>query len=401
MHDIYLSNGSLTVSNSESFRFIKSLGLAKRINLAVAVKYERTINPAKYRLVINNESTRLIPLHGLGNILATIISLPRTLGMIIQAAHRLVKESDIIWLRIPSAVIPFFSLVAKKYRKPLIFHVSGNILLSARKPKYRGIRYILSWIVTRFLHLFTKWIARYGILLVTGGQLVKLFDNPIHPAYQLDDILFSTDDLILPRKTQGKATNILFVGRFDYGKGCEILIDAIDDLRMKYPQIKLKMAGVGPLFELMKRKVIHRNLSGNVDLLGFVPADGNLQKLYRDAQIFVLPSDSYPEGFPRCILEAWTAGLSVVATNIGGVPYRVKDHQNGLVVSPGSKEELVKAIDTLVSDSQLRYQIAIEGYKTVSNLTFEHQAKRVRSIVRSRYPDLFGEGSMVNQQAVR
>lgn len=216
----------------------------------------------------------------------------------------------------------------------------------------------------------------------------KLFSTPLRPVYQLDDILLSEKKLLPPKKTKGEAKDLLFVGRFDHGKGIELLIDVIAELKEEFPKLRLRMAGDGPLLESMRKHVAERGLQTNIKLPGFVPSDGTLQKLYREADVFVQPSDSYPEGFPRVILEAWAAGLPVVSTRLAGVPYRVKDKQNGLLVTPGNREEMVNALRRLIQDGNLRYRLAKGGYETIRSLTFEHQARRIRELLHRYYPNL-------------
>lgn len=215
----------------------------------------------------------------------------------------------------------------------------------------------------------------------------KLFSTPLRPVYQVDDILLSENEMLAPKQTNGRAKELLFVGRFDRGKGIELLIQAIEDLRVDFPGIRLRMAGDGPLLEPMQRFVAERNLEKNVRILGFVPATGPLERLYKEADIFVLPSNK-GEGFPRVILEAWAAGLPVVATRLGGIPYRIHHEQNGLLVTPGNREEMVNALRRLIQDGNLRYRLAKGGYETIRSLTFEHQARRIRKLLNRYYPHL-------------
>jgi len=299
----------------------------------------------------------------------------------------LLKESDVLWLRLPSAVAVFFWWAARKQRKPVILHVSGNILLSPGSPKYKGLLRFVALIGAYAVHLLTRWMSRYGITLVTGGELKELFSTSLYPAYLLDDISLSESDLHAPVKIKKQATELLFVGRLDYGKGIEILLQTIEELREEFPHIRLRLAGSGPLLDSMQKLIAERKLQDNVELLGFVSASASLQGLYRDADIFILPSDSC-EGFPRVILEAWGAGLPVLATRLGGIPYRIRHGENGLLVKPGDKDGLRDALRELLSDGELRYRLARTGFETVKSLTFERQALHIRELLNRYYPHL-------------
>jgi len=388
LHDRYRGGGNFTVSNSESLNFIKRLKLAEQISLAVSVTPIQDIDRGNYRVVAEELGINLLPLPGWRSLAESLTSIPFSLSRILKTARNLLAKSDILWLRLPSGVAFFFWWLAKKQNKPVIMHVSGNVLIVARSQKYKGLRRLTARLASFTLHLLTRWMSRYGITLVSGGELEKLFSTPLHPVYQLDDILLSEKKLLPPKRTKGEAKDLLFVGRFDRGKGIELLIDVIAELKEEFPKLRLRMAGDGPLLESMRKHVAERGLQTNIKLPGFVSSNGPLQKLYRETDIFVLPSDSYPEGFPRVILEAWAAGLPVVATRLAGIPYRVKNEVNGVLVTPGNPKELHDALRKLLQDAELRYRLAEGGYETIRSLTFEHQARRIRELLHRYYPHL-------------
>lgn len=387
LHDRYRGDGNFTVSNSESLNFIKRLKLAEQISLAVSVTPIQDIDRGNYRVVAEDLGINLLPLPGWRNLEESLTSIPFSLSRILKTARNLLAKSDILWLRLPSGVAFFFWWLAKKQNKPVIMHVSGNVLIAARSQKYKGLRRLAARLASFTLHLLTRWMSRYGITLVSGGELEKLFSTPLHPVYQLDDILLSEKKLLAPRKTKGQAKELLFVGRFDYGKGIELLVDVVEELHVEFPALRLRLAGSGPLFEPIRKKIAERGLGSYVKLLGFVPADGSLQKLYRKADIFILPSEK-PEGFPRVILEAWAQGLPVLATRLGGIPYRTRHGENGLVVDPGDRNQLRDTLRMMIKDNTLRYKLAQGGRETVKSLTFEHQARRIRKLLHKYYPNL-------------
>lgn len=388
LHDRYRGDGNFTVSNSESLNFIKRLKLAEQISLAVSVTPIQDIDRGNYRVVAEDLGINLLPLPGWRNLAESLTSIPFSLSRILKTARNLLAKSDILWLRLPSVIAFFFWWLAKKQNKPVIMHVSGNVLIAARSQKYKGLRRLTARLASFTLHLLTRWMSRYGITLVSGGELEKLFSTPLHPVYQLDDILLSEKNLLAPRKTKGQAKELLFVGRFDYGKGIELLLDVVEELHVEFPALRLRLAGSGPLFEPIRKKIAERGLGSYVKLLGFVHSNGPLQKLYRETDIFVLPSDSYPEGFPRVILEAWAQGLPVVATRLAGIPYRVKNEVNGVLVTPGNPKELHDALRKLLQDADLRYRLAEGGYETIRSSTFENQARRIRKLLHKYYPNL-------------
>lgn len=81
---------------------------------------------------------------------------------------------------------------------------------------------------------------------------------------------------------------------------------------------------------------------------GLAPNSDQLLALYRDADIFVLPT--LADASSIASLEAMSAGLPVVATSVGGVPEIVLDGETGLIVPPGDAAALERAIRSLIEN---------------------------------------------------
>jgi glycosyltransferase involved in cell wall biosynthesis len=90
----------------------------------------------------------------------------------------------------------------------------------------------------------------------------------------------------------------------------------------------------------------HWRAEGVVTLLGHVP---DMPRLFARCDVAVLPT-RYGEGVPRSLIEAAAAGLALIATDVPGCREIVKHGLNGLLVTPGSQEQLNRAIEDLVTD---------------------------------------------------
>jgi len=377
------------VAQDEALKFIENLNLTTHITHAVSVIPVPELNPEEYNIVLERRGITVIPLSSWRNPVENLLSLFWNFKSYLAKAQLFVENCDMIWLRIPSMIGLFPWWVARKTGKPVILHVAGNPLLAPKRPKYNRVTKLFAHCFFSFYHFVIKMMTRYGLVLTAGEELKQLYSNPLHPAFPIDDILIREKHLQPVKRKKGQAKEILFVGRFTHGKGIEVLIDAIETLKFEFPEIRLRMAGDGALLEEIRQRVAARGLNKHVKILGFVPASGPLQKLLRKADIAVLPSDSYPEGFPRVILEFWAAGLPLIATRLAGIPYRVKDGVNGLLVTPGDVGELANAIRKLILDSDLRHRIAEGGSRTVRKLTFEHQADIIKKLVQRYFPELY------------
>src|SRR5204863_4113119 len=100
--------------------------------------------------------------------------------------------------------------------------------------------------------------------------------------------------------------------------------------------------------------------SDRIRLLGY---RADLQEIYEAMDVFAL--SSLREGLPNVLLEAMALEVPVAATRIAGVPRLVRHEDNGLLVAPGSVEELAGTLGRLVRDADLRGRLARAGRRTV------------------------------------
>jgi glycosyltransferase involved in cell wall biosynthesis len=94
------------------------------------------------------------------------------------------------------------------------------------------------------------------------------------------------------------------------------------------------------------------------------------------SEFSILPS--LREGLPTVILESFSLGKSVVATNIPGTNEIAKDNYNSLLVSPENVNELSSAIIRLFKDNDLRENLNKNAYNTYKKqFDFEQYKKKI------------------------
>lgn len=134
----------------------------------------------------------------------------------------------------------------------------------------------------------------------------------------------------------------LFVGAIRYYKGLKFALEAAAGT-----QIKIVIAGVGKEEKALKTQADSLQLS-NVEFLGFVD-DQDKSTLLNLCYGFIFPSHLRSEAFGISLLEAAMAGKPLVSCEIGtGTTFVNRANETGLVISPGSADELRDAMQFLL-----------------------------------------------------
>jgi D-inositol-3-phosphate glycosyltransferase len=158
---------------------------------------------------------------------------------------------------------------------------------------------------------------------------------------------------------------ILVVGRIDAQKNQLLAARLLGELRHGSPRMHLVL--VGPVTNAdydrsLSEEIFALGLEGSVTLIrGLETSDPELVNAYHAADLFLLPSIHEPFGI--VILEAWAAGLPVVASNVGGVPSFVTDGENGCLFPSGDLATLLGTVRGLIANRDLRCKIAEAGRK--------------------------------------
>jgi glycosyltransferase involved in cell wall biosynthesis len=156
-----------------------------------------------------------------------------------------------------------------------------------------------------------------------------------------------------------KEKQILFAGTITQKKGYLDLIQSFSHIAHKYPEWKLIFAGNGEI-ENAKKLATDLNIEEQLIFKGWVNRE-EIQVLFEKASIFCLPS--YTEGFPMAVLDAWSYGLPVITTPVGGLTDVLIPDKNALVFEPGDIDRLEKLLDELITDVSLRKRISEESIK--------------------------------------
>jgi glycosyltransferase involved in cell wall biosynthesis len=143
---------------------------------------------------------------------------------------------------------------------------------------------------------------------------------------------------------------IIMVARFAKQKNQKMLLEVCSELRAPF---RLWFAGGGPMQAEVERRAKQLGMRDRVEFLGDC---SDVSDRLRQASIFALATNW--EGFPLSVLEAMRAGLPIVASDVGGVSEAVIDGDNGFLIERDDKAEFRRALETLLTDDDLRRRMA-------------------------------------------
>jgi glycosyltransferase involved in cell wall biosynthesis len=139
--------------------------------------------------------------------------------------------------------------------------------------------------------------------------------------------------------------DLIYLGRLTYPKNPIRLINIINEITQRIPNLKVAIVGSGDMNDDVTKEIIKYNLQENIILYGFV---SNPYKILNSSKVMIMTSRY--EGTPMCALEAIACGLPIVSTSTDGLREIVKNNITGFLSN--NDNELVDAIVSLLSDNK-------------------------------------------------
>ena len=226
-----------------------------------------------------------------------------------------------------------------------------------------------------------KWFGTYTANIANGAALDRareLDPNSLDVPPGVDRNMFNPGRASHIRSKYNiseTSTVLLFVGRLIPIKNIEFLISSFSDALKLVPDMYLILVGSGEQETQLKNLVGGIGISNKVLFVGNQP-QSSVANFYKASDIFALTSRY--DNFPNVILESMSSGLPIVATNVGGIHYQIKDGLNGFLVDPSNKNEYTEAIVTLATNSALRSRMGEENIKSIeSTFSWDSSAEKV------------------------
>jgi glycosyltransferase involved in cell wall biosynthesis len=132
-------------------------------------------------------------------------------------------------------------------------------------------------------------------------------------------------------------------------------------------EARFAIAGSGPAESTLRDLAKELGVDDRVEFLGRLERDA-IVALYEDADAMLNPTTV--DNMPNSLLEAMASGLPVVSTNVGGVPFLVRDGESALLVPANDPARMATAMQRLMEDTTLRDKIAETALTQVKAYTW-------------------------------
>jgi glycosyltransferase involved in cell wall biosynthesis len=262
-------------------------------------------------------------------------------------------------LRAPSLFWVDTWLIRRKLRtiRPDAVHAWGTerggalIARRLRWPAVVTIQGLMGWygeVVPLHLHdRLASWLERYSLpradVVTTESSFSVAWLRRRYPGLHVEQVEHAPAALFhqIGRQPQTEPLRFLFVGVFDYRKGADLLIAALDRLRTEMAfELVMVSRPAGALVEKLRRQTssdLWKRIHFKPDL-----SPAQVAEELTRATMVIFPTRA--DTSPNSVKEAVVAGVPVVGSVVGGIPDYVFPGQNGLLFRPGDLAELTESI---------------------------------------------------------
>lgn len=276
------------------------------------------------------------------------------------------------------AAVPIAYAAARLRRIPLVLTVHTSVAHTLVAGDWRSAT------VKRVGGVIERWGSRGAAAVIAltprlaglaraggvPGERVVVIPSGVREA------LFTVPDALIDPVPDVPRPRVLFLGRLHRQKGVDTLLAAV----AKVPDVRLVVAGDGPLRGELERRAVALGIADRVRWLGFVAHD-DVPALLRSADVLAMPS-TYEE-LGTALVEAMYAGLPIVASRTGGIPDLVTDGADGLLVGSADPDALAGALERLLRQPDLAARLGAAAARRVRDYRWDRLADRVLEVYRT------------------
>lgn len=210
----------------------------------------------------------------------------------------------------------------------------------------------LSLIGMDFLQIQQTWgfpfrqaVKHAEAVTVTGERMVKGLVSLGVDSNKIRVLPHSVDLSRFEPREGGKIYDVLSVGQLIERKRMDVIIRAVAIAKSRGREVRVAILGRGPLEETLRKQAASADVADLVDFLGY---RDDVEAVLGFARTFCLASEW--EGVPFAMMEAMSAGLVPVVTDVGTIGDWIRNGENGCIVPVGDAEALARTWENLLKN---------------------------------------------------
>lgn len=301
----------------------------------------------------------------------------RLLGLLWRSLPKIwqaLDDADTLVVMGPHPLVLLLVPIALLRRRRLVLGVRQHYpsYIAARHPG----RFAIRW-SARALEWVFRAMSRFVPVVVVGPGIAAQYAH----APRLHDLrvsLVGEAEVGEPQRDYSHDLRVLSVGRLDPDKNPLLLAQIAADLAADGQRWRLTVCGEGALRDDLERAIAELGVEDRVDLAGFVTS-GDLARCYHEAHFLL--HVAYTEGVPQVLYEAFSTGLPVVATDVGGV--RQASDGAASLIPPADAKAAVGALRRLAEDPGLRRRFVEAGLRHARDHSCERELARLAAFLRA------------------
>lgn len=223
-------------------------------------------------------------------------------------------------------------------------------------------------------NLVKNTLQKFDSVIVLSGYLKNIFDHYNLPCIVIPNIaefdanLYKAKTHIEPKYISVRHLRELY--------NVKCILKAFEKVKKIIPSATLTILGDGDQKEMLQNWVIKHNLK-DVVFVGAVPHDKMNEYLSQNDIFLTAPKT---DNMPMSILEAYNAGLLVISSNVGGVPYMLNDNETGLLFESENADELAKKMIHSVQNKQHAIEMIQNAYQSLDMYKWENIREKLLEV---------------------
>lgn len=267
----------------------------------------------------------------------------------------------------------------KRVSYPIV-SIVHHLRSSESHPQWQN--WIYHWIECRYINSVTGFIynsqtTRHVVEDLVGNEVPWVVAYPAGDRLDID----LSQEVIVSRAGQIGPLRLLFLGNVIPRKGLDLLLTALSIIPKEHWSLDIVGSlEMDPSYVRYVEGFLNENgIDDQVNFAGFLKA-GDLRQAMVESQVMVVPSEY--EGFGIAYLEGMGFGLPAIATTGGGAVEIISHAEDGFLIPPGDRNQLVIYLSQLIDDRELLARMSLAAReKYLRHPSWEETTGKIRSFL--------------------